>query len=115
MKADLTSAPSFAMGGLTLRPFAGENLMVVRVEGDTGAISASHAHPHEQITILERGALRFTLGGQTFDVRPGEVVHVPSDVQHEAVLLERSTFYDVFYPPREDFLRKVEENAEPAG
>lgn len=95
------------MGELTLRPFAGERLMVVRVEGKAGTVAPTHSHPHEQIVILERGSVRFRLDGQVLELGPGEILHIPSGAEHEAELLEDSVFYDIFHPVREDFLEKV--------
>lgn len=111
MKEDLKTARSFAMGELTLRPFAGQNLMVVRVEGKAGTVAPSHSHPHEQMTLVERGAVRLKVDGQPVEAGTGELVHIPSGAEHEAELLEDSVFYDIFHPVREEFLRKVEEES----
>lgn len=110
MKAVQTETlKSFSMGGLTLRPFAGEELMVVRVESKQGAIAPAHAHPHEQMTLVLSGRIRFRIGNEERVVGPGEVVHIPSGVEHEAEMLEDGLFFDIFHPVREDFLRKVGE------
>lgn len=37
----------FAMGPITLRPFAGEGLMAVRVEAPKGSRAPAHSHSHE--------------------------------------------------------------------
>ena len=40
----------------------GETLMICRLTLAPGAISAAHDHVHEQMTIVERGRVRFVLG-----------------------------------------------------
>ena len=37
-------------------------------------------------------------------VRAGEVLHIPSNVPHEAVALEDTLDVDIFNPPRQDWL-----------
>jgi quercetin dioxygenase-like cupin family protein len=81
----------FAMGPMTLRPFAGEGLMAVRVEAPKGA----HSHPHEQVTLVVSGRLRFRVGAEWREVGPMEVVHIPGGVEHEAEVLEDSLFFDL--------------------
>lgn len=106
-KQDLRTAGSLSMGPLVLRPFAGEQLMVVRVEGEAGSVAPGHSHPHEQITLVEKGKLSFVVGGEEMEVRAGEILHIPSGVEHEAELLEDAVFYDIFHPVRQDLLEKV--------
>lgn len=109
MKAVQTETlKSFSMGRLTLRPFAGENLMVVRVEAPEGAVAPGHAHPHEQITVILSGRVRFRIGNEERVLGPGEAVQIPSGVEHEVEMLEDSLFFDIFHPVREDFLKEVE-------
>lgn len=109
LKQDLKTAGSLSMGPLILRPFAGEQLMVVRVEGEVGSIAPGHSHPHEQITLVEKGRLRFVVGGEEMELEAGEVLHIPSGAEHEAELLEDAVFYDIFHPVRQDLLEKVKE------
>lgn len=98
----------FAMGPMTLRPFAGEGLMAVRVEAPKGSRAPAHSHPHEQMTLVVSGRLRFRVGEEWREVGPMEVVHIPSGLEHEAEMLEDSLFFDLFHPVREDFLKRVE-------
>ncbi|WP_243095093.1 cupin domain-containing protein [Thermus thalpophilus] len=99
----------FALGPMTLRPFAGERLMAVRVEAPAGARAPAHSHPHEQMTLVVSGRLRFRVGEEWREVGPMEVVHIPPGMEHEAEVLEEAVFFDLFHPVREDFLRRVEE------
>lgn len=92
------------MGGLTLRPFAGDRLMVVRVDGPAGAQAPVHAHPHEQMCLIVSGRVRFRIGEEHTEARAGDVLHIPSCVEHGAELLEDTVFFDIFHPVRELFL-----------
>jgi quercetin dioxygenase-like cupin family protein len=72
-----------------------------------GALVATHAHEHEQLTYIERGRLRLWLGedeSQVHDVGAGEVLHIPSNLPHRAEALETTLATDVFCPRREDWL-----------
>ncbi len=79
----------FAMGPMTLRPFAGKGLMAVRVEGPKGAQAPAHSHPQEQMTLVVSGRLRFRVGAEWREVGPMEAVHIPGGVEHEAEVLSR--------------------------
>jgi quercetin dioxygenase-like cupin family protein len=47
-------------------------------------------------------------GTETYDVRAGEVLHIPSNVWHKAEALEDTLDVDIFSPPREDWLNKTD-------
>lgn len=100
----------FNLGSLTLRPFAGEGLMVVRVEAPRHSIASAHAHPHEQMTLVISGRLRFRIDDEECELGPGEILHIPSNAKHEAEALEESLFFDIFHPIPEDFLARVEDS-----
>jgi quercetin dioxygenase-like cupin family protein len=108
LSIDLRTAPSFSLGGATVRPFSGQNLTVAHVQFPAGAPVAPHSHPHEQVTVIERGRLRFTVdGGEPFDAGPGELVYVPGNLEHSVEVLEDAVYIDVFSPVREEFMAKV--------
>ena len=83
---------------------SGAAMMQMVVEFESGVSLPVHQHPHEQVTHVLAGALRFTLGGETRDVRAGESIYLASNVPHGAEALERSAVVDTFSPPREDLL-----------
>jgi quercetin dioxygenase-like cupin family protein len=102
----MASAKNLAMGALTLRPFAGDKLMVVRIEAPEGSLAPMHSHPHEQMSLVISGRVSFRLLGQERVLGAGEVVHLPSGVEHEARFLESTVMYDIFSPVRDDFRLK---------
>ena len=84
-----------------------ERMMIAHVYLKKGAIVPKHQHENEQITYILEGALRFWIGedgGETLDVKAGEVLTIPSNVWHRAEALEDTLDVDVFNPPRADWL-----------
>lgn len=105
--AHTASLPGLEVSGAVLRPFAGEQLMLMRVEGKAGSPLAPHAHPHEQITLVLSGRLRLRIGVEWLELGPGDIAHIPSGVEHEAFLIEDSLVFDAFHPVRQDLLDKL--------
>jgi unsaturated pyranuronate lyase len=96
---------------LTRRLISAERIMLATVELERGCIVPKHAHVHEQISYVLDGHLRLLVGedgGETYDVRAGEVVILPSNVPHAAEAMADTRVLDVFSPPREDWLNKTD-------
>lgn len=91
---------------ITRRIVTGEKVMTAIVELKKGAVVPAHRHESEQITYVLDGALRFTMeDGSEIDVRTGETLVIPSNVEHAAVALEDTLDMDSFSPIRDDWLR----------
>ena len=96
---------------LDRRLITGDRIMLSHVYLKKGSIVPRHSHENEQITYILEGGLRFWIGpdeSQVIDVMAGEVLHIPSMVQHKAEALEDTLDVDVFSPPREDWLNKTD-------
>jgi quercetin dioxygenase-like cupin family protein len=95
---------------LTRQFVTGTQAMFSRLELKKGCIVPRHHHPNEQITYITQGALRFSLGeeGSTVDkvVRPGEVLVIPPNLPHSAEALEDTIDFDIFAPPRQDWISR---------
>lgn len=94
-------------GGMRRRFVAGERLMLAEVRFAAGDVVPRHAHDNEQITQVLSGAMRFWFGEndeQEVTVRSGEVVVIPSNLPHRAEILEDTVSFDVFNPPRADWI-----------
>ena len=92
--------------GIERRMLVGDRLMICRLRIDAHTVTPVHTHPHEQMTIVERGRVKFSIGAQEKIVGAGDVLHFPSNVQHGATMLdEEVVLMDIFTPVREDFLR----------
>jgi quercetin dioxygenase-like cupin family protein len=84
-----------------------DRMMLAHVYLDQGCVVPKHAHENEQLTYILEGVLRFRLGddgAEVVDVSAGEVLHIPSNVPHEAEALEDTLDVDIFCPPRQDWL-----------
>jgi quercetin dioxygenase-like cupin family protein len=89
------------------RLISAERMMLAHVYLDEGCIVPKHSHDNEQLTYILQGVLRFRLGedgSEVVDVAAGEVLHIPSNVPHEAEALEDTLDVDIFCPPRQDWL-----------
>ena len=97
---------------LDRRLITAERVMLTHVYLKKGGVVPRHAHENEQITYVLEGALRFWIGedeSEVVDVRAGEVLHIPSYVQHKAEALEDTLDVDIFSPPRQDWLDKTDD------
>src|ERR1700719_110871 len=94
-------------GGITRRLITGDRMMIAHVYLKKGDDVPQHSHENEQITYILEGALHFWLGpkgDREQTVRAGEVLVIPSNLEHRAVALEDTLDVDVFNPPRQDWL-----------
>jgi quercetin dioxygenase-like cupin family protein len=83
--------------------------MIAQVYLKRGALVPTHAHESEQLTCVLQGALRFLVNGEEIIVREGEVLCIPSWVEHQAEALEDTFELDVFSPIRQDWLDKTDD------
>lgn len=81
-------------------------MMLVKVAFEKGAIGILHQHPHLQMSYVAAGSFEVTVGDSTKTLRKGDVffIGVPN-VVHGVVCLEEGLLIDVFNPAREDFLK----------
>lgn len=89
------------------RLITGDGMMLAHVYLKKDALVPQHSHHNEQLTYILSGALHFFIGAdrtKEIIVREGEVLHIPSNVPHEARALEDTLDVDIFSPPRQDWL-----------
>jgi len=83
----------------------GENVMMVRFTFEPFLVTPEHTHPHEQMTLVIQGKVKFFIEGEVKIVSPGDVLHFPPHNRHGATMLdEEVVLIDIFSPIREDFL-----------
>ena len=98
--------------GIERQMIWGDRVMVCRLRFRPHVVTTVHSHPHEQITIVERGRVRFTIAGADRMAAAGDVLHFPSQLLHGATMLdEEVVLIDIFSPVREDFLPVPPANA----
>jgi quercetin dioxygenase-like cupin family protein len=103
--------PAEALNPLLDRQFiTGEQAMFSRIILRKGCVVPLHSHPNEQISYIVEGALRFLLGeseaAREYIVRAGDVLVIPGNVPHTAEALEDTVDFDIFSPPRQDWIAK---------
>ena len=85
----------------------GDQSMFARILLKKGCVVPRHSHPNEQITFIIEGALRFDFDdGTTHTVHAGEVLVIPGGVPHSANAVVDCIDFDVFTPPRQDWINK---------
>jgi unsaturated pyranuronate lyase len=82
-----------------------ENLTIARLQIAKDAVVPEHSHVNEQVATVERGALRFHIGGREVVLQAGQSLAIPSNVPHSVVALEDTTVVDIFSPRRDDWIR----------
>jgi quercetin dioxygenase-like cupin family protein len=89
---------------LSRKIVSGDREMLVQVYIKRGCLVPRHAHDSEQMTYVLQGALKFLVAGDEITVREGEVLHIPSGIEHQAEALEDTFEIDLFSPLRRDWL-----------
>lgn len=92
---------------ISRRLVTGDQTMLAHVYLEKGSIVPKHSHENEQFTYVIEGCLRFWLGEDLSEeviVNAGEVLHIPSNLPHQAEALEDTLDMDIFTPIRQDWL-----------
>ena len=82
----------------------GQDLMLVKIDFEKGAVGTMHTHPHTQSSMVVSGSFEVTIGGETRTLHGGDGYFVAPDVEHGVLCTEKGTLIDTFTPCREDFL-----------
>ncbi len=98
------ATPIAVWDGLRARTVTGQRLTLAVVDIDPGASLPQHHHENEQLGLMLRGTLQFTVGGETRELVPGETWNIPPNVPHSATAgPDGCTVVDVFAPVRADW------------
>ena len=87
----------------------GEREMLSQIYLKRGALVPMHKHESEQLTYVMQGALRFLVGGEEAIVREGEVLVIPSWIEHQVEALDDTLTLDIFSPIRQDWLNGTDD------
>lgn len=91
--------------GIKRQMVVGQNVMMVRFTFDPFLVTPEHTHPHEQMSLVVKGRVKFFIEGEERIVSAGDVLHFPPHNRHGATMLdEEVVLIDIFSPIREDFL-----------
>jgi len=95
---------------LTQQVFSTRNIMLVRYVYEPGLNFPEHSHPQEQVTIVEKGTLEFTIDGEVVKLAVGDICAIPPNVPHStSVGQERAIAISIFTPVKEDVIIKPED------
>ena len=90
--------------GIRRRAVWMEGVMLTSFTFEPHSIVPEHAHANEQITVVTRGRMAFTLGNDRRVLLAGEGVCIPPGVRHGAEILDEATeALDAWNPPRDDY------------
>ena len=81
-----------------------ERLTVARLELKKGTRVPEHRHENEQLSMIEKGSLRFIVDGKEVVVQAGQAIQLPPNVPHSAEAFEDCIAIDIFSPPRADWI-----------
>jgi quercetin dioxygenase-like cupin family protein len=92
--------------GIERQMVVGRNLMLCRFRFAANLVTPEHSHPHEQMSIVVKGRVRFFVEGAERIAGPGDVLSFPPECWHGATMLDEEVeLIDIFTPVREDFLK----------
>jgi quercetin dioxygenase-like cupin family protein len=81
-----------------------DEVMMVCVRFEKGAVGTLHHHIHRQVSFVESGRFEVTIDGNKKVLQQGDSYFVAPDLVHGVVALEKGVLIDVFTPAREDFI-----------
>jgi len=92
-------------GGVSRKMLGWDNqIMMVKVKFDKGAVGSPHHHFHTQTTYCAKGKFEFHIDGEKKIINEGDGVYIEPNLVHGVTCLEEGMLIDVFAPVREDFL-----------
>jgi len=112
---DSSKAPKILqMGGLEttiLTGLHGEKMMMVLNVTSPKRSVPLHSHPHEQVGMVYSGKARLRIGDEERTVEKGDFYCIPANVPHSDTAIGDEPFimFDIFYPVREDFIKKLKQ------
>lgn len=96
--------------GIKAHIISAEKITLSMASGEPNAQLPSHRHESEQMLIVMDGAIDLVVEGKQYHLEKGDVIVLPSNIEHKGYVSERGlSAIDVFSPPRHDFVAKLEE------
>jgi quercetin dioxygenase-like cupin family protein len=77
-----------------------QTMSVIRRELAKGSVTRLHQHADEQISMVERGKLKFVVDGEEEIVSSGETFVIPPNAPHSVEALEDTVVFDLFSTPQ---------------
>jgi quercetin dioxygenase-like cupin family protein len=91
---------------LTQQVFRSENLMAVRYVYEPGVEFPEHSHPQEQVTIVRRGELLFTINGEEVPLKKNDICAISPNIPHKTKVLSEdgAETLSIFTPIKENVI-----------
>jgi len=87
-----------------------KNITVSFLTMKANSYFSTHRHESEQVMIVVGGECDEIVEGKLYHLRSGDVITLPSNIEHGAYISNRGCkAIDVFSPPRKDLVEKLEE------
>lgn len=84
------------------------NIMMVKVMFEKGAIGAVHTHEHVQTCYVASGKFEVNINGEKRILESGDGFLAEPNIPHGVICIEEGILIDVFNPCRKDFLETIE-------
>ncbi|MBZ4642453.1 MAG: cupin protein [Deferribacteraceae bacterium] len=81
-----------------------EKTLSIEIFLDKGSKVPPHSHIYEQTGYMIYGKAVLNIGGETYNVEPGDAWTIPSDVEHSLEVIEDSKIIEIFSPMREEYI-----------
>lgn len=106
-----TDVPTIDLApGIKAHIVSAEKITLSFASAEPNAQLSPHRHEHEQMLLVLDGAIDFVIEGKQYHIEKGEVVILPSNTEHGAYFTDKGArVIDVFSPPRQDFVARLEE------
>lgn len=106
-----TEVPAIELApGITARIISHDKITISLASAEPNSQLSPHRHENEQMLIVLDGAIDFIIEGKQYHVEKDDVIVLPSNTEHGAYFTDKGAFViDVFSPPRQDFVARLEE------
>ena len=85
--------------GVRLHAIGGDQVVLCRVQYEAGKQVTRHAHEHsEQLMAVIEGSVTMTIGAETRELGPGDVVCVNRGIEHALYSEGGVTFFEALSP-----------------
>jgi quercetin dioxygenase-like cupin family protein len=99
-------APLPIWDGVVSRAVQGAHITMAIVELEPNSVVPEHQHHNEQLGLVLKGSLDFTIGGEHCRVTAGDTYNIPAQVPHGVTTgPDGAVVLDVFSPVRADWAR----------
>ena len=91
------------VNGIDMKAVYGTQCSISLLELQPLAKILGHRHPNEQIGVVLKGEIEYTIGDETKVCRKGTAFLIPPNTPHSAVVVSREAaqLLDIFAPPRD--------------